>query len=98
MDRKAGWIMSYRFTAIAMLALAGLSPACGRAPAPAVEADSTSVVTTPGAEAVQAVEAQNALTSTPVPTPPVGVIGEAREAADAANAQVQAMDSLVQGL
>jgi len=26
------------------------------------------------------------------------VIGEAREAADAANAQVQAMDSLVQGL
>lgn len=75
------------------LALAAcLALACGREQ-PGEEAGQVTG-TTPGAEATQAIEAQNALTSTPVPTPPVGAIGEAREAAEAANAHVEAIDSI----
>lgn len=90
--------MTNRFAAASMTIIASLSLACGRVAKAVDEPDSSSTVTTPGAEAVQASEAQNTLTSIPVPTPPIGAIGEAREAADAANAHVQAIDSLVQGL
>jgi len=69
-----------------------LALACGRKPSGDEAAQAAG--TTPGAEAAQAIEAQNTLTSTPVPAPPVGAIGEAREAAEAANAHVEALDSI----
>ncbi len=79
-------------TGILLALSACLALACGREQ-PGDEAGQ-STGTTPGAEATQAIEAQNTLTSTPVPTPPVGAIGEAREAAEAANAHVAALDSI----
>jgi hypothetical protein len=83
-----------RSLAGALLALSVcLALACGREPSGDEAGQATG--TTPGAEAAQAIEAQNTLTSTPVPAPPVGAIGEAREAAEAANAHVQALDSIV---
>ena len=63
----------------------------------AEEQEPRSVGTTPGAEAVQAIEAQNVLTAIPEPSPPVALIGEAREAAETATARVQEIDSIVSG-
>lgn len=80
--------------ASAIVAAMCLLCACGGGPA---EEAAVETGTTPGAEAVQVVETQEVLTSTPVPAPFTGAIGEARETAAAANAHVQSIDSIMSG-
>lgn len=80
--------------AAAIVAATCLLGACGGGPA---EEAAVQTGTTPGAEAAQAIEAQDVLTSTPAPAPFTGAVGEAREAASAANAHVQSIDSIMSG-
>lgn len=80
--------------AAAIVASSCLFCACGGGPA---EEAGVQTGTTPGAEAVQAMEAQDVLTSTPAPVPFTGAVDEAREAAAAANAHIQSIDSIVSG-